>query len=215
MSSCSRLLSILLFSLATISTLPAEEPTYRYNVTCNDEHEFVWFRVAKVGTSTIIHLLRNQLGVNVTRASSGPYSSEKYRGYFKFAFVRNPWDRVVSLYFNKVAPGTYCEGTQSLTFEQFVDWLAQQDLTKIDAHAKLQALLIPVDELDFIGRFETFSKDVQYVLGRLGLSKVSIPKHNPSSHAHYSRYYDDRTRELVRQLYREDIERFGYTFEVR
>ena len=36
---------------------------------------------------------------------------------------------------------------------------------------------------------------------------------NPSSHAHYSRYYDDRTRALVAQYMGADLTRFGYAFE--
>ena len=38
-------------------------------------------------------------------------------------------------------------------------------------------------------------------------------KRNPSSHAHYSAYYDAPTRRLVAEYMGADLERFGYRFE--
>ena len=36
---------------------------------------------------------------------------------------------------------------------------------------------------------------------------------NPSTHEHYSSYYDDQTRDLVAKYAAGDLTRFGYRFE--
>jgi hypothetical protein len=42
---------------------------------------------------------------------------------------------------------------------------------------------------------------------------VSLQHYNRSNREHYSKYYDDELRELVRQRFAAEIERFGYRFE--
>ena len=49
----------------------------------------------------------------------------------------------------------------------------------------------------------------------LDISPTILPKYNRSKREHYSKYYDDELRELVRQRFAVEIERFGYTFEQR
>jgi hypothetical protein len=61
---------------------------------------------------------------------------------------------------------------------------------------------------------ENFLHDVNVVREKLGLEAVeALPRHNKSSHGHYSDYYDDQSRDRVAELYAMDIEAFGYAFE--
>ena len=67
--------------------------------------------------------------------------------------------------------------------------------------------------MDFIGHFETLAEDVSHVATRLGL-RVSVPHLNPSpSRRPYPEYYDSVTAEMVGEVYRKDVEMFGYDFE--
>ena len=61
-------------------------------------------------------------------------------------------------------------------------------------------------------RYENFTSDLQKILTRFEIAKA-IPSVNKSGHQHYSTYYSEMTREIVRKIYAEDIRRFGYTFE--
>jgi len=135
---------------------------------------------------------------------------------FKFAFVRNPWDRMVSLYhwlqwdkkgmsFNEfiqgISLGNYnLPGTKNVRglyqANRLVDWL------------RPNGIWYP----QWIGRFENLTEDwkiIQKILGFMG----SLPKSNASKHTHYRDYYDLHTRELVAKRFEEDIDLFKYTFE--
>ena len=187
----------------------------RYNMTVSDTKKFIWFRVAKVGTRSIYEVLAN----NNTEISLDDYSlafnPKQYKGYFKFAFVRNPWDRVVSCYFNKVVgqAGRAYKECFGKDFEYFVGFIERQDLLKADIHIRLQTALIPRKDVNFIGRMENFNEDLIYILRTLHLTHIDIPHKNLSGHQHYSKYYTERTRKIIAKKYKEDIAAFKYRFE--
>jgi hypothetical protein len=59
------------------------------------------------------------------------------------------------------------------------------------------------------------AEDFRTVCGTLSISATSLPRYNRSTREHYSKYYDDELRELVRMRFGAEIERFGYAFEQR
>ena len=66
--------------------------------------------------------------------------------------------------------------------------------------------------LTFIGRFESIQADFDIVCATTGLSHKNLPRENASSHRYYRDYYSPLSCGLVREMYEEDIERFGFTF---
>ena len=73
----------------------------------------------------------------------------------------------------------------------------------------------PFKNVDYIMRFENLADDFRAVSSKLDISLVKLPQYNRSSREHYSKYYDDELRELVRTRFAAEIERFGYAFEER
>ena len=74
----------------------------------------------------------------------------------------------------------------------------------------------PDGGVDVVGRLENFAADVDVLRDRLGLAPAEpVPHRNKSPHAHYSQYYNERTRARVAELFAPDVERFGYHYEDR
>lgn len=185
----------------------------RYNVYSSDEKKFVWIRVFKVASSTLFHYLKKDVSDLVqSRPKRLP---NKFNHYYKFSFVRNPWDRVVSCYFNKVVTKKAPDFKECFDkdFDFFVDFINHLDVARTNSHLKLQTKLIPVDQLDFIGKMDNFAHDLNYVCDVIGINCGEIPHKHKTEHAHYSFYYTPRTKEIIAKKYQEDIETFGFTFE--
>ncbi len=145
---------------------------------------------------------------------------------FKFAFVRNPWDRLVSWYMmmqqnlgrSDLRFWLYIR-THASTFEEFIlncpDIIDDVDGRKSLWFNQLDYLSDEKGNLivDYVGRYEHFENDVQHVLNKLQLSNVVVPYTNKSNHYHYSVYYSEKTRNIVSERYARDIEFWGYRFE--
>jgi hypothetical protein len=138
---------------------------------------------------------------------------QQFDSYFKFGFVRNPWDRVVSLYERKEA----LELRTKMSFEQFVDWIQYSSSTCVHSSPHRYQLDWFVDPngkilADFIGRFERLEEDWAFVAGKLGISAM-LPHSRANLRArHYTEYYTERTRRLIGEKFKIDIETFDYRF---
>jgi hypothetical protein len=202
-------------TLRKIPFMPSEE---RYNVTISHERKFIWFRVAKVGTRTILnHLKECEVHLDVHHGSWLHYPVNSFDGYFKFAFVRNPWERLASCWRNKVIDRNYfhfddSEHEKMKTFENFVGYVSDLDIDGCDRHLRSQSVLIDLNAIDYLGRMETFGEDANCIFRRLGLPEKDILRKNKSSsEQNYQEYYTERLIEKVAQIYQRDIQIFGYS----
>ena len=206
-------------------------------------HKFIFFAVPKTGTQSIRqalsphlapddwqqHALFGQARLPIPELAAREHGhlgvcdvapllpAEIWESYFKFGFVRNPFDRFVSAYvflFRKSLQGQD-QTPQDLTgdmksalgrhrFRRRVLIQPQSDLLE-DRDGALA--------LDFIGRYERLETDFQEVCVRLGIS-TGLPLANPSDHAHYCQYYDAELRSEVADFYARDLEHFEYSFEM-
>jgi hypothetical protein len=136
--------------------------------------------------------------------------------YLSFAWVRNPWDRMVSTYFNKDPDMVQQARSQGidlteLSFRDFLERTAEVSHVHL-----LEQTRFVTDErgriiVDFIGRFETLAADFRTLCERLRI-QPSLPHRNASTHGHYRQYYTAETRAMVAARYGRDIEMFGYDF---
>jgi len=136
-----------------------------------------------------------------------------FQTYFKFGFVRNPWDRVVSLYERK-------EGLQlksKMSFDDFINWIQYSSSTcvhPVPHRYQLDWFVDPHGNIlaDFIGRFERLEEDWRIVADKLRIDKGLPHKNTNPRKKHYTDYYTDRTRQIIHDRFRVDIEHFGYAF---
>ena len=138
---------------------------------------------------------------------------------FKFAFVRNPWDRLVSLYHWL---GHHTGGEQGLFFDEFIRMVAGGNCYEPPGVMNIRGLYQAnrmVDWLrpdgkwlpNFIGRFENLPQE-WLIIQKILDYKVPLAKGNSTRHTHYRDYYSDETRDLVAKRFEEDIDIFKYTF---
>lgn len=169
----------------------------------------------------------------------GHATQEQFDSYFKFSFVRNPWDRIVSEYKFRRHPATVDFKTFLLQKFPQPEWsdeychvIPQYDFLHDAAGQR---------EVDFVGKYEQLAQDFDRVCEKLGIAAQQrvLPHSNRSQalhvpedaldglrmikdllslrrrrhlHPHYTDYYDDESRLLVAHLYQQDIAAFGYAF---
>lgn len=133
---------------------------------------------------------------------------EQFRDLYKFTCVRNPWDRMVSYYF------TPTQNTETWNREKFREIISKA-VSVADYLRLRNGEKDPFANVDYIMKFENLVDDFRSVCKAIGISPPALPQYNRSSREHYSKYYDDELRELVRAQFAPEIKRFGYTFEAQ
>lgn len=144
---------------------------------------------------------------------------ERWRDCFTFSFVRNPWDRMVSLYFFRRRSDKTGIRSSGIAFP---DWIREVFRRKNpryrdDGRSFLSQTKYLTDEsggllVDYVGRFERLREDVRGVAERAGIGGVELPHLRPTDRPDYRKVYDDASRDLVGEHFAEDIDRFGYSF---
>ena len=135
-----------------------------------------------------------------------------FNRFFKFAFVRNPWDWQVSLYHYAMQEKRHPQYELTRTFRDFDEYLHW----RVTEDRRLQKDFFTDENgnivVDFIGKYENLDEDFGHVCKILGLD-TELPHLNKSDHHDYRSYYSDRTRELIALHFEEDIQLFNYTFD--
>lgn len=144
-----------------------------------------------------------------------------YDNFYKFAFVRNPWDWQVSMYHFILQEPSHIRHHLVKTmasFDEYLEWVIATKTPYARGAAKFQKDMVTDAEgrliVDFVGRYETFSDDFRQVCKVLEI-EASPPQLNSTAHRDYRAYYNDRTRKIVGEHFKEDIELFGYEFDGR
>lgn len=223
----------------------------------SERHRFVFFEVGKTGSSSIKKVLepygkleshlsspvlaftkeerfvfQKHIPPAIARQRLG---NEHFDRLFRFAFVRNPFDRLVSRYFysrEAEADRTRDSSGKKMSMKS-VELLCRyprlqlarkgigmdkrtqyRGLTWLSQYTQAGFLSDENGELlvDFVGRFEQLQEDFDYVCRCVGLPKSTLPWINRTDHKHYTTYFTSETRQYVENVYKEDLERFDYDF---
>lgn len=202
------------------------------------EHRYIFFAVPKTATHSVREVLRANKGEGdweqqvlfgeqaipipeISQIRHGHISAvqiqaalpdQQWSEYFKFAFVRNPYDRFVSICaflnrdntkFNDNPLAWMKAATQRAIFQQRILVRPQSEQLAMDDGTLA---------MDFVGRYENLQESLNAILSKLKLEPIELKVRNRSDHASYQSYYDDELRDWVASFYKEDIQRFGYEF---
>jgi hypothetical protein len=156
----------------------------------------------------------------------------KYTTHFKFTFVRNPWDRILSCYLNKIdkylsdvllnengiirSINKYHKIDNNFNFEKFVKTIEKIPDSEADPHFRSQYLYITDKNgkllVDFIGKFENLNEDFKFVGRKIGLDNKNLPEIMKTSHKNYREYYTEEIKNIIARRYKKDVELFNYKF---
>ena len=201
-------------------------------------HRFIFVAVPKTGTHSVRQALREHMGPDdleqvrlfvekrfpmpeLAKLGHGHISLQQlrpflppddFRDYFKFAFVRNPFDRFVSYCaFATRNQGLFDQNPKGVmrhflfTAPPLRHILFQpQHSFLTEADGRLAA--------DFVGRVEQMQDDYDAICKRIGISSTPLARANASRRRDYREYYDQALIDGVTKLYSRDLELFGYEF---
>ncbi|MFW6026019.1 MAG: sulfotransferase family 2 domain-containing protein [Candidatus Woesearchaeota archaeon] len=193
------------------------------------KHKFIFIHIPKTGGTSVRNTLNpfcntvkdlNDSETNKTKTKhikarelKKLLPKETWNKYFKFAFVRNPWDRITSIYkFNIEHQQPGYKDYKEKDFASFLEMIYQGKKVHISEPQKDYVC----DEkgnliVDFVGHFENLDKDFKYICKKLGIRK-KLKLLNPSNHEYYKKMYNKTTKKMVNSLFKEDIEFFNYNF---
>jgi hypothetical protein len=163
-------------------------------------------------------------------------TQENFNSLFKFSFVRNPWDRLVSEYLYRQYPVSF----KSFVFDHFPTKVSDNYVKGFDGyrHVMPQYKFVYDKEgqlmVDFIGKFENLQQDFAEVSRKIVGSPLALPYKNKTTISadhwlskitkslmparqkpekkHFSEYYDTSLIQWVHDFYAEDIALFDYKF---
>ena len=202
--------------------------------------KFICPRIGKNASSTLVSYFRrfdpslideghkSVLGDGFHSFLTGEYfQNVNHNEYYKFGFVRNPFDRLVSAYQEFKRPEQFLSLKLQIeknpdfslylilnNFKKFIE------MTNVYEHIHWKSqyqMLHHEDKLlvDYIGRVETIQESLNHICKQVSINNTSvpIPIERKSNRRHYSSYYDDEMKQLVAKKFKTDLNHFGYKFE--
>jgi hypothetical protein len=147
-------------------------------------------------------------------------SEDIWTSYYKFTFVRNPWDRAVSDYFWLMNDQKIKDSFKNYILRKgkFTKFLNDKEMLYYRGdHLELQTNFFDMEgplQMDFIGKFEHINEDLNKVKIALGVDTAAGLHINKSKNKnHYSTYFSKEIKESFDTLYNLDIESLGYNYD--
>lgn len=168
---------------------------------------------------------------HLTASQAKEIYKDYWDDYFKFSFVRNPWDRMVSClkfknYFKLNCSfrgvlklrGYKKQFGYPLTIENDYRFSNKKDLlNKSPKKYRENSVYLNIlnEEIDFVGKFENLKEDVEYIKKKLKIKEdfnIDAKLDASSERGDYRNYYNERTKKEIEELFQEDIDFFNYKF---
>ena len=129
--------------------------------------------------------------------------------YFKWTRVRNPWDRLVSIYSRK------SQRRRSPLKQDFESWVKHTALKSPRGQEFNQRRYVKDQGLDFVARFENIDKDFYFFCNSVGLPDIKLPKKNSAEHINYAKCYTPKIVDLLLTVdyFKKDLDFLGYDYK--
>ncbi len=180
-------------------------PSQFYPATWAEYHPLDWWRrlvKGKVKQRFYNHMPARKICSRLPR--------ELWRGYYRFAIVRNPWDRVISQYFWR------CRNLPEDQRPSMDEFLESSDVRSLMRKGYQLYTIGGQSQANRLIRYESLPEELDEVRRHLGMPEVLELPGAKAGHRtdrrHYSEMLNDRQRERVAELFRDELRITGYTF---
>lgn len=206
----------------------------------NQTPRYIFVAVPKTGTTTIQNFIKdNHVLPHLTQKACKwltrdyhcsiseiltKYPVDDSDKYFKFAFHRNPWDRMVSFYHDYTTDNLHLSwSSDMLEYKNFETFVINFEDSQWRNHKNFKPTVEYTHEngkqiVDKIGIYENFSNDIKYCLNKIGLSYEKFLHTKKLRRAprekNYKKYYtNEKMIQAVADSFAEDIKLFGDKFD--
>lgn len=129
-----------------------------------------------------------------------------WNSYYKFCFDRNPWDKVVSMYYFQLG-----RSRNYFTFDQYMDSGRYRTAYNYPIYTLNSAPVV-----DYLGKYETLESDLKTICKNIGLqfdgwlpnAKGEFRKNRQ----HYSTHYNEHQKEIIENYFKKEINLLGYKY---
>lgn len=176
------------------------------------EHSCIFVHQRKCAGSSIMRTFNVAFGTPdwdfMKDGVLSPEYTATHQSYFRFAVVRNPWDRLISGW-------KYCESTHELTLKKVLTALPQEghDFRHV---TRLQCATLFNEQgeliVDYLIRFEHLQNDFDVVCDLIGKPRCTLPHRNRGSRGHYHEYFDEACRQIFLHYFSKDVDLLGYEY---
>ncbi|MEM1142418.1 MAG: sulfotransferase family 2 domain-containing protein [Pseudomonadota bacterium] len=188
----------------------------------SDSPRFLFIAVPKTGTSSIEEVLGAHASCDYPTFNKHALLSvvreslNEPEPRFTFAFVRDPYDWIVSWFFYRKRPELadpehprHFAYTGHMGFDEFLDTFAEREifLRQTDFISDADGDV----RLDYLGRFETLEEDFARLCHKLGLPRTPLPRLRRSDRTDTDTLWTPRNRRIVNLYFEKDFEKLGYS----
>ena len=133
-----------------------------------------------------------------------------FENYFKFAFVRNPWERICSSYFYIKKDKNHPAHFETLETKDVNEFISREIYIE---KSQTQYIFDNNDNqiVDFVGRYENLQNDFKKVLDLLKID-LRLEKLNSGSYKNYKEILNQKSIEIINERYKKEIKIFKYIF---
>jgi len=198
--------------------------------------KFIFIHIPRTGGTSIETIFKKRYGVSIPERKhrtilfykENPSYTNEEKQYRSFTFIRNPWVRTVSLFLlAKMLDRDH--PLRPYTFNGFKGFVLE--LPKIMSNPKsykpnvyksvrpmYDFIMNKNDELviDWVGQYEYYLEDWDTINSKIGVPPIKLPRVKYTRGSNIDNidgfYTSKQLKDIVAEVYKEDIEFFGYTF---
>lgn len=186
-----------------------------------EEYKFVHIHIKKCGGRSLTQLFPDTIDLHENFIDYYKMLRNEIANYFIWTIVRNPWDRMVSLWtYHRDETGfvtdTFDNFIQEIYYKTFLRYYGPQDhyphssLPQIDYLTDADGNLA----VDYVAFLPNIAQDFEKIKAFCGMPEhIVYPHLFKNNRTHYFDYYSNLTSEMVARLYEKEIELFEFKYD--